>query len=315
MGSALTKMREQVVKALPKRRGYWARSWPLYVMFLPALIWLFLFCLYPFYGRIVAFQAYNPALGFSRSPWVGLDNFRYAFSLPSFPRLVRNTVVIALSKMLVLEFFAITASLLLNEIRLSLLKRTVQSLLYIPYFLSWVVMAGIILDILSPQGLVDQFLRLVAFKMPFLLGDSSWFVFTLVSTHVWKSLGWSMILYLAALTAIDPGLYEAAAIDGANRWRRILHVTLPGMSTTVILIACLNFGNILSAGFEQILNLYNPIVYDTGDILDTYIYRAGLISARFGLAGAIDLFKGVIGFALVLISRRLASRLTGRQVI
>ncbi|MGI6379276.1 MAG: ABC transporter permease [Anaerolineae bacterium] len=294
---------------------YMSDNWPLYVMFLPGFAVIALFRVYPAYGRVIAFQNFNPALGFARSPWVGLENFEYALQLPNLGRLVRNTLVIAISKMVALQVAGVFLALLLNEVRVILYKRAVQSLIYLPYFLSWVVLAGILRDVLPPQGLLDQFLGLFGLRVPLLLGDNSWFRLTLVGSHVWREVGFSMILYLAALTAIDPGLYEAAAIDGANRFQRILHITLPGMSTTVILIACLNLGGILSAGFEQILTLYNPVVYETGDVLETYIYRAGLISARYSLAGAIELVNSVIGFVMVVLSRHWANKWTGYQII
>jgi len=291
-----------------KLRNYWAMTWPLYVMLLPALIALAIFHYYPMYGVVIAFQDFNPGLGFAKSPWVGLDNFEYLLAGPDFKIVLRNSLVIAVSKILSLQVCAVILALLLNEIRGFLFKRTIQTVIYLPHFLSWVVLGGILLDILSSTGLVNKALGLFGIEPILFLGTNEWFVPTIILTNVWKSAGWATIIYLAALMGLDPMLYEAAAIDGANRWQRVLHITLPGIRPTVVLIACLNLGNVLQAGFGQILNLYNPTVYRTGDVLDTYVYRAGLVSARYSLGGAVGLFKSLMGFLLIVIAYRLADR-------
>jgi len=294
--------------------SYLNRSWPLYVMLLPALAQLAIFHYYPMYGVVIAFQDFNPGLGFSKSPWVGLENFRYVFANPAFKSVLWNTVFIAVSKIVTLQFCAVTLALMLNEIKSALLKRTVQTVIYLPHFLSWVVLGGILIDILSTGGLANRFIRLLGAKPILFMGSNKWFRPMLIGTNLWKSAGWATIIYLATLMGIDPVLYEAAAIDGAGRWRRTLHVTLPGISSTVVLLACLNLGSVLDAGFDQILNLYNPAVYRTADILDTYVYRAGLIAARYSLGGAIGLFKSVMGLVLILIAYRLADRFTGYRI-
>lgn len=297
-----------------RTRNYIARAWPLYIMLLPAFVYLAIFQYYPMYGVVIAFQRFNPGLGFARSPWVGLDNFERVFTNPYFGNVLWNTLYIAVGKIVAMMACAVALALLLNEVRSVLFKRSIQTVVYLPYFLSWVVLGGILVDMLSTTGLVNKFLAQLGMTPIMFLGSNVWFRPMLIVTHIWQGVGWSTIIYLAALTGIDPQLHEAAAIDGANRLQRVRHVTLPGISSTVILIACLNLGNVLQAGFDQVLNLYNPAVYRTGDILDTYIYRAGLISAQYSMAGAIGLFKSVIGFILILVAYRLADRVAGYRI-
>ena len=290
--------------------------WPLYVMLLPGLIHLLVLSYYPMYGIVIAFQNYKPAFGFSRSPWVGFKQFQLMFEHPTFFQVFRNTVVLAVSKLLSLQLFAVVLALMLNEIRNRAFRRTIQSMVYLPHFLSWIVLGGILLEILGEGGLVNLLLiKLGAEKPIIFLGSNTWFVPTLILSNLWQQMGWATILYLAALTSIDPQLLEAAAIDGAGRFKRILHVMLPGMWPTILLVLCLNLGQMMNAaGFDQVLNLYNPAVYRTGDILDTYIYREGLLGARFSLATAAGLIKSVIGLVLVVISFRLIARFTDYQV-
>jgi putative aldouronate transport system permease protein len=303
-------------RATTRRRaiGYLTRTWPLYVMLVPALVVLALFHYYPMYGLVIAFEDYNPGIGFSRSPWVGLDNFDFLLALPDFQQVFLNTLTIALGKILTVQIGAVTLALLLNEVRSLLFKRSIQTLVYLPHFLSWIVLGGILLDILTPQGIVNR--PLVALGLPPIpfLGSNAWFQPTLIITNLWQEVGWAAIIYLAALTGIDPGLHEAAAIDGAGRWQRIWYVNLPGIIGIIILIACLNLGNVLQAGFEQVLTLYNPLVYESGDILDTYVYRAGLISAQYSLAGAVGLVKSVLSFVLIVIAYWLANRFSNYRI-
>jgi len=295
-------------------RNYVVRAWPLYVMLLPALAQLAVFHYWPMYGVVIAFQDFNPGLGFNRSPWVGLENFEYLFSNPDFKTILSNTLIIAVYKIVTLQFCAITIALLLNEVHSVTYKRAVQTIIYLPHFLSWVVLGGILLDILSPTGLVGMFMRSFGREPILFLGSNTWFRPTLVVSHLWKEVGWSTIIYLAALTGIDPTLHEAAAIDGANRLQRVFSVNLPGIASTIVLLACLNLRGILDAGFDQILTLYNPVVYRTADILDTYIYRVGLVSARYSLGTAVGLFKSAMGCFLMVIAQRLAQRYAGYRI-
>ena len=314
--STITENRKPLAKPIlsTKTRAYIGRTWPLYIMLVPGLVLLAIFHYTPMYGVIIAFQNYNPGLGFTDSPWVGMKNFNFLFNLPTFKFLIRNTLVLAISKIITLQICAVGLALLLNEIRSFQFKRAINIVLYLPYFLSWVVLGGILLDILSSNGLVGQALKQMNVQSFIFLGRANVFPITIVVTNLWKEVGFSVIVYLAALTGIDPSLTEAAAVDGASRWQRIVNITLPGILPTIILIACLNLGYVLDGGFDQVINLYNPGVYATGDILDTYVYRSGLISAKYSLAGAVGLFKATIGLVMVIISYRLANKAAGYRI-
>ena len=294
---------------------YIKRAWPLYVMIVPGIVFVLLFRYYPMYGVVIAFQDFSPAKGFARSPWIGWENFEFLFSLPEFSRIFSNTLIISISKIVADQVGAIILALMLNEARRVLFRRAIQTLIYLPYFLSWIVLGGILLDILSAGGLLNQAIRALGLEPQLWLGSNSWFRGTVIASGFWKNVGFSTIIYLAALTAINPALHEAAAIDGAGRFRRIWHITLPGIRPTIVLLAALSLGDVLQAGFEQILTLYSPAVYRTGDIIDTYVYRVGLISAQYSLAGAVGLFKSFIGFALIALSYWLADRFAGYQIL
>lgn len=286
----------------------------LYAMIIPALVLLAVFAYFPMYGTVIAFQKFNPGLGFFRSPWVGLANFERLFDSPTFPRVIGNTMIIAISQMLVGQFSAVFLALSLNEIRIIWFKRFMQNLLYMPHFLSWVVLGGILMEILSPFGIVGKAQTAMGMEPIIFLGSNDWFRPTLVITNLWKEVGWGTIIYLAALTGVDPEIYEAAAIDGANRFQRIWHISIPSILTTIVLIASLNLGNVMQANFEQVFMLYNPTVYQTGDIIDTYVYRMGLIQAEFGISAAAGLFKSLIGFLLIIFSYRLADKYAGYKI-
>ncbi len=296
-------------------KQYMKRAWPLYVMIVPGVIFVLLFRYYPMYGVVIAFQDFSPAKGFAGSPWIGWENFEFLFSLPEFSRIFGNTLVISISKIVADQVGAVILALLLNEARRILFRRTIQTMIYLPHFLSWIVLGGILLDILSAGGILNQAIRALGFKPQLWLGSNDWFRGTVITSGFWKNVGFSTIVYLAALTAINPVLHEAAAIDGAGRFRRIWYITLPGIRPTIVLLAALSLGDVLQAGFEQILTLYSPAVYRTGDIVDTYVYRVGLISAQYSLAGAVGLFKSFIGFILIVLSYWMADRFAGYRIL
>ena len=296
-------------------KAYIRRAWPLYVMIVPGVIFVLLFRYYPMYGVVIAFQDFSPARGFANSPWIGWENFEFLFSLPEFSRIFGNTLVISISKIVADQIGAIILALLLNEARQLFFRRTIQTMIYLPHFLSWIVLGGILLDILSAGGILNQAIGAFGLKPQLWLGSNNWFRGTIITSGFWKNVGFSTIVYLAALTAINPVLHEAAAIDGAGRFRRIWHITLPGIRPTIVLLAALSLGDVLQAGFEQILTLYSPAVYKTGDIIDTYVYRVGLISAQYSLAGAVGLFKSIIGFILIVVSYWLADRFAGYRIL
>lgn len=276
------------------------QQWVLHVMLLPMVIFLLIFSYYPMTGLLIAFEKYNPRLGFFHSPWVGLQNFKYIFRMPNFTGILFNTVYISVLKMIFGLVVPVIFAVLLDLIRRNSFKRTVQTLIYIPYFLSWVVLSGIMIDILSPTtGIVNKALMLVGIEPVFFLGSAKLFPYVIVASDVWKGFGYGTIVYLAAITSIDPALYEAARIDGANRFKQVWHITLPGLMPMIVLMATLSLGNILNAGFEQVLNLYNPNVMSTGDIIDTFVYRIGLVNAQYGIAGAVGMFKSLVSMLFI----------------
>lgn len=283
---------------------------PLHLMILPGLIFIVLFSYIPMSGIVIAFQKFIPAKGlFGDQKWVGWDNFEYVMSLPSFTQVMWNTLFIASVKLILGLIIPIIFAILLNELKNQVIKRSIQTAIYLPYFLSWVVLGGILIDILSPSGgIVNWFLDMLGISKIFFLGDNNWFPFTLIGSDVWKNFGYGTIIYLAAITGIDPGLYEAATIDGANRWHKVWHITLPGMRMVIVLLSVLSLGQLLNAGFDQVFNLYSPIVYESGDILDTFVYRIGLLDAQYGVATAVGFFKSIISLTLISISYFLAYR-------
>ncbi|MFA9458777.1 ABC transporter permease [Halalkalibacter sp. AB-rgal2] len=285
-----------------------------YIMLLPGVIWIVFFSIVPMFGIFIAFQNYNPVQGVLGSEFVGLDVFRYMFQLNDTMRIFFNTIYIAVMKIIGNLIVPLVFALMLNEIRYMGLKRTIQTIVYLPHFLSWVILGGVMLDIFAFAGPVNQLLSLFGQEPILFFGRADLFPYLVVGSDVWKEFGFNTIIYLAALTGINPALYEAAGIDGASRWRKLWHVTLPGIRTTAVLLAVLSLGNVLNAGFDQIFNLYNPLVYSTGDIIDTWVYRAGLLNLQFELATAVGLLKSVVGFLLITISYYLAYRFTKYRI-
>ncbi|MEV5025625.1 ABC transporter permease [Paenibacillus sp. LPE1-1-1.1] len=284
-----------------------------HLMLVPSIILVFIFSYLPFYGLVIAFQDYNPGLGF-HSPWVGMENFEHIFKQEKFLRTIWNTLYMSIFKLLGGIFVPVIFALLLNEVMRAAFKRTFQTLVYIPNFLSWVIMAGIMIDILASDGIVNTFLGLLGVKPISFLGSPSIFPWTMIVTDIWKGFGFGTVVYLAALTGIDPGLYEAALIDGANRWKQTIYITLPLLAPTIILMAVLSLGNVMNAGFDQIYNLYSPAVYESGDIIDTYVYRLGIVQAQYSIGTAIGLFKSVITCILVVLSLVLAKKAAGYKI-
>lgn len=283
---------------------------PLHLMLLPGLVMILLFSYVPMAGVMIAFQKFIPAKGlFGDQKWVGLDNFEYVMNLPSFTQVLWNTLFISSLKLILGLIIPLVFAILLNELASNVIKRSVQTAIYLPYFLSWVVLGGILIDILSPSGgIVNEFLGWFGVSKIFFLGDNDWFPFTLIASDVWKNFGYGTIVYLAAITGIDPGLYEAATIDGANRWHKTWHITIPGIRMVIVLLSVLSLGQLLNAGFDQVFNLYSPQVYESGDILDTFVYRIGLLDAQYGVATAVGFFKSIISLTLISSSYFLAYR-------
>ena len=294
----------------------------LILMIIPAVIYYLVFCYAPMYGILVAFKDYLPSKGILGSPWAdlyGLANFEYIFDDEFFWRALANTLFIGSCKIVISFVMSILVALLINEIRMRHFKKTVQIIVTFPHFLSWVIVGGLVANIFASTGIVNNIIAAMGGDRIRFMGDGKFFLGLIFTSDVWKEAGWSSIIYLATMAGISPELYEAADIDGATRLQKIFHITLPSIKSTAILLLILSVGGVLSAGFDQILNMYNRLVYDTADILDTYIYRTTLgdedASAQLDVGAAVGLFKSVVSFILVLIVDRIAKLCGERGII
>ncbi|MBM7563679.1 ABC transporter permease [Paenibacillus sacheonensis] len=287
------------------------RELPLHLMLVPGLVMLLIFAYVPMMGIIIAFQQFNPVKGlFGDQNWVGLANFKTIFAMPNIWQVIGNTVFIAVMKIILGMIVPIVFALLLNEVKQVLFKRVTQTIIYFPYFLSWIILSGIMIDILSPStGLANVILSWFGLGPVYFLGENSWFPYTMVASDVWKNFGFNSVIYLATITSIDTTLYEASAVDGAGRWRQTWHVTLPGMRMIIVLLMVLSLGSIFDAGFDQIFNLYSPQVFASGDIIDTMIYRLGLQQSQYSISAGVGLMKSGVSFVLITVSYYMAYRL------
>ena len=281
----------------------------LYAMLLPGIIYFIVFKYVPMYGILMAFQDYKPHLGIWGSEWVGIKHFDRFFSEPQFLRLFRNTILLAVYNIVFFFPLPIVLALMLNEVRRERFKRFVQTLVYIPHFVSWVVVVGIFYMLLTTEnGVLNELIyRMTGNKIAFLL-DPDWFRTMIVSQSIWKEVGWGTIIFLAALSGVDMQLYEASRIDGAGRWRQMWHITLPGIRSTIIILLILRLGNFLDSGFEHIFLMLAPTNRDVGDVFDTYVYVKGLTQMQYGYSAAVGLFKSIVGLTLVLGANWLAKR-------
>ena len=304
--------RKEGVKGLTKY--LWKHKY-MYLMLVPAIVYYVIFCYVPMYGASIAFKDFNPMQGIMKSPWVGFDVFEQLFGMSKFYSVFWNTIRISLIRLIFGFPFPIIVALMLNELRWNRVKRVIQTAIYIPNFISWVVLGGIMTSLLSmDSGIVNGIIKMLGFQPIGFLTDERYFLPTMVVSMIWKTFGWNTIIYLAAMTGIDPQLYEAATVDGANRWQRLLHITLPCIRSTIIVVLITRIGSLMQAGFEQIFVLYHPGVYGTADIIDTYVYRMGLQEGKFELASAVGLFKSVVNFILVVIANKTA-RMMGEEGI
>ncbi len=290
------------------------KEWPFHFLLLPGIILTFIFSYLPIYGIIMAFQNYNPGLGFLGSPWVGLENFQLVFSTPQFVKSIYNTFFISFFKITIQTLSSVVFALLLNELRATKAKRLFQTIVYIPNFISWVIMAGILINLLASDGMVNVMLKAIGIKPIQFISNRSVFPWTMILTDVWKTFGFGTVVYLASITSIDPELYEAAVIDGAGRWKQTLYVTLPMLYSIIILMTVLGLGNVLNAGFDQVYNLYSPAVYPTGDIIDTFVYRLGLQNGKYAIGTAVGLFKSVVSCTLISLSLYTAYKFANYRV-
>ena len=290
------------------------RDWQLYSLAVLPLLFFLVFRYLPMLGNVIAFRRYQPGGDLFGEQWVGLRYFRMFLTDPTFWQVFTNTVVLGGLTLLFCFPLPIALALLLNEVRTRWLKGLVQTVSYLPHFLSIVVIAGLVLQTVSIDGVINQALRAAGQDPVAFIQEAAWFRTIYVSSEVWQTVGWGTILYLAALTTIDDDLYEQAKVDGANRWRQTWHVTLPGIRPTMITLLVLNIGTFLAVGFEKVLLLYNPLTYATADVVSTYLYRVGIVSGSFSYATAIGLFEALIGLALVLGANTLSRRTTGTSL-
>ncbi len=280
----------------------------------PGMILLLIFAVLPMLGIVIAFQYFVPAKGIFGSEFVGWENFKLMFNLPDSWEVLGNTLTLAISKMVVGTVIPILFALMLNEVVHDRLKKLIQTAVYLPYFLSWVLLGSIFLSMLSLDGVINSLIKLFGGDPVMFMASNKWAPVILVITDSWKNFGYGSIIYLAALSGVDVNLYEAAALDGADRLHQIWHVTLPALVPTIVLVSTLNLGNVLNAGFDQVYNMYNPIIYESVDILDTFVYRIGLVDMNYGLSTAVGLFKSVVSFVLIILSYWLANRWTGYKI-
>ncbi len=285
-----------------------------HMMLIPGMIFLFLFCILPMFGIVIAFEDFKPAKGVFGSSWAGLKWFEYMFKLPDTKAIFFNTLIIAVAKIVLNLIVPMVFAIMLSEVPGKHFRKFVQTVTYMPHFLSWVILAGILTNFLSLEGIVNSVVELFGGDPVQFLASNEWFRTVLVVSDTWKGFGYSSIVYLAAIMNIDQQLYEAAAIDGAGRLKRILHVTLPGMLPIIMLMLTLSLGSVLSANFDQVFNLYSPVVYKTGDIIDTWVYRAGLQGYQYSLATAVGLLKSVVSTILIVVSYKLADKFAGYRI-
>ena len=299
---------------LSKKKGIFRRELPFYLMLIPGVLFALVFSYGPMFGLVMAFQDFTPLKSFENSPWVGLQNFRDMLALPTFWSVVRNTLVISLSKIVLRLLVPLVIALLLNEVINEKFKRVAQSVFFLPYFLSWAVMGGILRSLFQYDGMVNSVLTSLGMERIMFLGSNTWFPIIVILSDVWKDMGYNMIIFLAAITNVDPALNESAALDGANRWQQIWNITLPTIRPIVVMLLVLSLGSVLSAGLDQVMLLYNPMVYESGDIIDTLVYRLGLVNHQWSLSAAVGLMKSVISFILVVLSYRVATKRFDYQV-
>lgn len=286
----------------------------MYVMALPVIAYYAIFHYGPMYGLQIAFKDFSPAKGIWGSPWVGFKHFESFFNGIYFWRLIKNTILINVYDLLFGFPAAIMLALLLNEIRQNAFKRVVQTISYLPHFISIVIVAGMMVDFLSRSGLINQILGSFGIEPIDFLKEEGWFRFLFVSSGIWQGIGWGSIVYLAAMATIDPTLYEAARMDGANRFQQVLHITIPGIMPTIVILFILNMGNMLTVGSEKVLLLYNPLTYETSDVISTYVYRKGVLEASYSFTAAVGLFNSVISFILIVAANSFVKRISENKL-
>lgn len=280
----------------------------LYLLVLPVLIYYILFHYKPMYGVIIAFKNFTPSKGIIGSPWVGLTHFKDFISSMYFFRILKNTLVINVTGLIFGFPAPIVLALLINELKNKFFTRTVQTITYLPHFISMVVICGMLRDFVSDTGIISQIVSVFTGERINLLNVSKYFVPIFVGSDIWQSVGWGTIIYLAALTGIDQQLYEAAKVDGANKWKQVIHITIPGIMNTVIVLLILRVGSMLNVGFEKVILLYNPAIYETADVISSFVYRKGLLEFNFSYSSAVGLFNSVVNLVLLIATNKLSKK-------
>lgn len=285
------------------------------LMLLPGLIVLILFYYGPMYGILIAFKDFKISKGIFASPWVGFKYFELIFNRPQFYNVLRNTLIISISKLIIGFPIPILFALLLNEIQAVKFKKVIQTVSYLPYFVSWVVLGGIFINIFGLNGPVNAIRMLFGFKPIVFMAKQEYFRGILIITHIWKGFGWGSIIYFAALSGVNPALYEAATIDGAGRFKKALYISIPSISSVIIIMLILSMGNILNAGFDQIFNMYNTSVYSVADIIDTYVYRIGLEKMQYSYSTAVNLFKSLVALFMIISVNKIAKKVDSQHTL
>lgn len=287
------------------------RNRTLYFLFIPVLLYYLLFCYWPMYGAVIAFKDFMPGKGILGSQWVGLKHFRTFFENVYFGRLMRNTLTISITSILFGFPAPIVLALLINELRSKPFAKTVQTISYLPHFVSLVVICGLIKDFTADRGIINDLVAAFGGNRVTMLNKPEYFVPIYVISDIWQEVGWGSIIYLAALSGIDPQLYEAATVDGAGKIRQLIHITLPGLMPTIMIMLILRLGNVMNVGYEKIILLYNSAIYDTSDVIATYVYRKGVLETNYSFSTAVGLFNSLINFVILLLANRLSNRATG----
>ncbi|MCJ8009084.1 ABC transporter permease [Lederbergia wuyishanensis] len=291
------------------------RDRQLLLLFIPCIVFFALFRYGPMYGLIIAFKNYDVWSGITGSEWVGLEHFRTFFSSPDFFKLFKNTILLGFYTLLIGFPFPIIFAILLNEVRILWFKKSIQTVSFLPSFLSIVIVSSMLIDFLSPSsGIINDIIAALGFEKIYFLVEPSWFRTVYIGSDIWQLMGYESILYLAAIAGISPDLYEAAKVDGATRWDRIRYITLPGLMPTILILFIIKAGNMFRIGFEKILLIYNPMTYEVADVFSTYVYRQGLLQANYSYAAAVGLFEGIIALVMLLIANLLSRRLGGKSL-
>ena len=293
-----------------KMRRDWRQNRTLYLLVLPVLLFYVLFAYKPMYGALIAFKDYTPALGFADSPWVGFDNFKRFFDGIYFGRLMKNTILLSFYNLIFGFPAPVILALLLNEVRNQKFKRLTQTITYLPHFISMIVVAGMITNFCMTTGVINDIIAFFGGEATPLLQNPKYYRTIYVVSSIWQQVGWGSIIYLSALAGVDSQLYEAAAIDGAGKWKQMLHVTLPGIAPTIVIMLIMNIGQLMSMGHEKTILLYNPSTYETADIIASYVYRVGLIDQDWSYSTAIGLFNSVINLVLIILANRFSKKMT-----